>query len=103
LEQLASCSQVHVSKEVGPSDAGDWAPVIRVDDWERSQMEVSEHAEHFWQLVSDVHNIRLFDHVGTQVNQLLTELRANRTHILHFALRRPQIHIEVMPVEHILR
>lgn len=35
---------------------------------------MSEHVQHFWQVVCNVHNVWLLDHVRTQINVLMLEL-----------------------------
>jgi len=65
-------------------------------------MEMSEHVKDFGQLVCNMDHVRFFDQIGTQVNQLIGELRTNGGDIGRFALCRPKILIEVVPFKHIL-
>ena len=90
-------SEVHPCEEVLTGQYCDGQPIAGVDHGQRTQVEVSEHLQHFGKLVRRATREGLLDHVRAQVHLLVTELFTELLDFGKVMLRGQEVDVEEVP------
>ena len=95
-------SEGHVRENVLPREHRHRHTMVGIVDGERAQVHMSEEIEALGQLVCRQHAVGLFDHVGTQVDILVSELFGDVLHLVDTSISAVHVRAEIVPVQKIL-